>query len=482
MHPSNTKRPDITIIGGGFCGVVTLMQLVRQADGPLSVTLVNKENPLARGIAFSSYNPRHLLNVAAGKMSAFPELPEHFTEWVLSKSEFSEYHLPSLPELFLPRIIYGAYLSSALDECLKQLPAHIQIEIKEDEAVDIDCTGGLPCVSLKNGSSFYTRKVILATGNFIPANPGIKNKGFYNDSKGYFSNPWTADAIRNASSCEDILIIGTGLTMVDNVLSIMESGFKGKITAVSTKGFFPLSHKKTAPYTAILSELDAFAPLVNQYHIFKRHIRKVLEEQVTGEVVVDAVRPLTQQIWLNLSLKEKKSFMHHLRHLWGVARHRLPAGIHDKMISFIRHGRLEIIPGRLYDMAQNDNGKISACITERRTGKKIELSVDRVINCTGPQMDIRKIENSLIRNLLARELICPDEMSLGMCAQPDGTILNSRNEPSSHLFTLGSNLKGILWESTAVPELRVQAKNIAKKLLNELNDVEEEKIPVIKNA
>jgi len=476
MNYQGASVPLIAIIGGGFCGVSTLIQLCRQCSQPLSIRLINKDHELAKGIAFSSYNENHLLNVAAGKMSVLPDIPGHFTSWVLSRSEYKMYHTDSLPELFLPRVIYGEYMKSVLEDHLKNIPSYLDVKIIGDEAVNIKSSGEMAKVMLKNGHTIQAHKVILATGNFVPADPAIENMNFYSEASGYFANPWTADAVTALAERGNVLIIGTGLTMVDNVLSIVEKGFTGKITAVSTKGFFPLSHKKTTPYREILDEIDPVAPLVHQYRIFKNHIRKVLHQNITGEVVVDAVRPLTQRIWLNLELKEKKSFIQHLRHLWGVARHRLPGDVHDKMTGLIRDGRLEIVPARLSNMEMTSEGKIKATILHRKTATKSILTVDRVINCTGPQTDIRKIKNELIRNLLREGLICTDEMLLGMNAQPDGTILNRRAEPSPFLLTLGSNLKGILWESTAVPELRMQAQQMAKKILSSFENPENEKI------
>jgi len=476
MQQGMNDKPVIAIVGGGFCGALTLAQLCRQSSIPLSIRLINKENPAGRGIAFSSYNASHLLNVAAAKMSAFPDDPGHFVKWVCDKPAYQQFHLENLGELFLPRVIYGHYLEELLEYQLKNLPAWIDVSIVSDEVIDITCTDKGNEVFLKNGSPFLADKVILATGNFVPANPSIVNKSFYEKGKAYFPDPWKENAVSDAAGCKHILIIGTGLTMVDNVLSLIEKGFEGKITAVSTKGFFPLSHKKTAPYTAMLPEMNASFPLVRLYHIFKKHIREVLAGGVTGEVVVDAVRPLTQEIWINLSLKEKKSFMQHLRHLWGVARHRLPADIHQRMTELMKQGKLEIVAGRLYDMEQVNGSLIKAGIRLRRSGELLHLEADRVINCTGPQMDIRKIDNDLIRNLISRGLLCPDEMYLGMQAFPDGTLVNAEAVPSNVLFTLGSNLKGILWESTAVPELRVQAKNLARMIISQLSDVPQERI------
>jgi len=463
------NKPTVAIAGGGFCGTLTLIQLIRQSEIPLKIILINKEKAVAKGIAFDSFNPKHVLNVTAAKMSALPDDPDNFINWIKSKPEYSQFVNEELADSYLPRVIYGKYLDELLSDTLKNCPADISVEILNDEVKDLIPSESTADVVLKSNKSFKADKVVLALGNFIPDNPKIKNNDFYK-SKNYFNNPWDKAAIENLAENKDVLIIGTGLTMVDTVLSLLDNNFNGKIFAVSTKGFFPLSHKKRKPYTDILDELKPPYEINSLYKIFRKHIKIVLSNGITGEAVVDAVRPKTQEIWLSLSLRDKIRFMAHVRHLWGVARHRLPKDIFDLMQKLIANGKLEIIAGRLIDSNEAGN-EITVSIKERKTQNIRDILVQRVINCTGPKTDLNKIEDELIVNLLNRGLIVPDEMKLGINALPDGTIIQRDHSISNIIFTLGSSLKGILWESTAVPELRVQAKVMAENLLRQLGKV-----------
>jgi len=459
--------PTIVIIGGGFCGTATLIQLAKQSLFPLNIILINKEYPEAKGIAFSSYNKRHVLNVPAAKMSALPDDPDNFLNWVKSKPEYSDFVDDELPDLFLPRVIYGHYLEELLNDTLNNLPSFVNVKIINDEASDIEIENSKSKVILKNGDSIEADKIVLALGNFTPDDPNINNNNFYL-SQYYFRNPWTKESVTGLKDNESVLIIGTGLTMVDNVLSLIDNGFMGKIYAVSTRGYFPLSHKKRKPYTDILEEIHPPYEISNLYNIFRKHIKIVLSKGITGEAVVDAIRPKTQEIWMSLSFNDKKRFMMHIRHLWGVARHRLPKNIFLQMQDLISAGRLNIIGGRLIEMKEISDS-VFVTIKERKTQNIKELVVSRVINCTGPRTDLNKIEDTLIVNLLKRGLIVPDEMKLGINALPDGTIIQKDNSLSANLFTIGSALKGILWESTAVPELRLQAKNLAGALISQLD-------------
>ena len=384
-----------------------------------------------------------------------------------SKPEYSDFVDDELPDLFLPRVIYGHYLEELLNDTLINLPSFVNVKIINDEASDIEIENSKSKVILKNGDSIEADKIVLALGNFTPDDPNIKDNNFYLSGK-YFRNPWAKESVTSLKDNENVLIIGTGLTMVDNVLSLIDNGFMGKIYAVSTRGYFPLSHKKRKPYTDILEEIHPPYEISNLYNIFRKHIKIVLSKGITGEAVVDAIRPKTQEIWMSLSFNDKKRFMMHIRHLWGVARHRLPKNIFLQMQDLISTGRLNIIGGRLIEMKEISNS-VFVTIKERKTQNIKELVVSRVINCTGPRTDLNKIEDTLIVNLLKRGLIVPDEMKLGINALPDGTIIQKDNSISANLFTIGSALKGILWESTAVPELRLQAKNLAGELIRQLD-------------
>lgn len=460
------NKPVITIIGGGFCGFSVLMNLTKLAKEELSINLIDKDNNFPLGLAYRTMNKKHVLNVPASKMSAIPEDPDNFINWIKSKPEYSDYVDDELPDLFMPRYIYGQYLSELFASLSGSIPSNINFRLIQDEATDINPLDKGAEVILKSGEKIFSDKIVIATGNFLPDNPKIKDDSIYKSEK-YFRNPWQKESCENLKDNESVLIIGTGLTMVDNVISLKDNGFKGKIYTISTHGYFPLSHKKRKPYTDILNEIHPPYNLLDLYKIFRKHIKYVLSHGITGEAVVDAIRPKTQEIWLSLRLEDKIKFMSHVRHLWGVARHRLPKEIFRQMKSLISDGQIEIIAGRIREMREINNG-VYILYKDRKSQKLTEMIVNRVINCTGPATDLYKMESALIHNLLDKGIITPDEMKLGVNALPDGTIIHNDNSVSSYLYTTGSLLKGILWESTAVPELRVQAKSLSEILLNKL--------------
>ncbi|MFM2134955.1 MAG: hypothetical protein RL021_355, partial [Bacteroidota bacterium] len=260
-----------------------------------------------------------------------------------------------------------------------------------------------------------------------------------------------------------VLIIGTGLTMVDVVQGLREEGYEGNIVALSPKGFRILSHRDYEPQPQILEALHPPYRLDEVFRLFRKHIREVHSRGVSGEAVVDAVRSRTPEIWAAFSLEEKKRFMAHLRHLWGLARHRLPKEIHMLIQSEISRGLLIVRPGRILDIHE-ENGAATVTFFNRDSATIEQLMAGRVINCTGPQTDVRRLGDPLLNSLLEGGHITPDPLDLGVRCDATGHPIGSNDSVDPSLIIVGSLLKGDRWESTAVPELRKQAQAAAEKL------------------
>jgi len=459
--------PVVAIIGGGFCGTFTLIQLLRQAKKPVHIVLINKNYPIVKGVAYGTSDEKHLLNVAAGKMSAFPDEPEHFMQWVKSKKALKKYVTDELSLAYLPRNVYGSYLQSIYEAALKKKPAAVKCTILNDEAKDIIPFVNRYMVVLHANKTITADKIVLATGNFPPAQPAIKDDRFYT-SKNYFGNPWHESATQHIKPDESILIIGTGLTMMDTALSIVKDNFRGKIVALSRNGLLPLYHKKRKPYLNILEDLQPPYRLQELYEIYFRHIEKVVSGGNSAEALMDAIRPKIQEIWMSLSVAEKIQFMEHVKPYWNVTRHRAARQVHESIHDLIEKNMLQVEAGRLISITETGNA-VEVIFREKKTQKNKIVRVSRVINCTGPDSDITKTNDELIKNLLERGFIAADELKLGMNALPDGSIIQRDNSLSPFLFTLGTNLKGILWESTAVPELRAQTQQLAGEILRQLS-------------
>lgn len=457
----------ITIIGGGFSGTLTAVQLLRQAPFPVCVKLINTGFPFGKGVAYSAESNLHLLNVRASRMSAFPHIPGHFVNWLEKQPDVAQFCMPgeTLAEAFMPRRIFGQYVAHILETALDKMPAGCRLIVIEDEAVSIKPTKEKRYeVTLRNSPAFETEKVVLALGNFLPE----KLKGLSDEvlQQGrYFGNPWHREAIENLEPGKPVLLVGTGLTMVDVVLSLLEQNFTGRIVAVSPKGFLPLVHRHTHPYPDFRKELEPPYNLDQLYGSVKKHIRRALAQGSSCEALIDSLRPQTQQIWQGLSRQDKKKFLRHLSSLWGVFRHRISAQIAERLQAALDSGQLQVMAGRL-QAAEMEQYQLKVSLRERGQSTLTQLNVQRIINCTGPQTDYTRIASPLIQHLVAEKIIVPDELRLGLQALPDGRLVQENGQPSCALFTIGTALRGALWESTAVPEISEQAAHLAQTVLH----------------
>ena len=454
---------SIAIIGGGFCGSMTLVHLARKAKTKIHISLFHKSAPLIRGTAFSTYSESHLLNVAAKNMSAFPNMPNHFVEWLHAKAEYSSSAQEEISKLFVPRNQYGEYLEEIWKLSVNDLQPHVTCSFVNTEIISVASNERRYELTALDGHVFSADKIVLASGNQLPRPPLSDNDPFLH-SPIYFPNPWSEDCVKELKENESVLIIGTGLTMVDVVIGLLENNFKGKILSVSPKGFHILPHRPNEPYTDILQEIKPPYELLNLFRIFRKHIHLVRAAKRSGETVVDALRSKTQEVWQGLSLQDRKKFMTHVRHLWGVARHRLPSSVFASMQGLIKSGRLEILAGRILDIRQEkDVAKVS--IQNRKDSTVSSIQVQRIINCTGPESDPARFNSNLYSQMLKDGIICTDDMHLGIKAKSDGCIIDPAGNINENILAVGSLLRGTLWETTAVPELRIQTENIASKLL-----------------
>jgi uncharacterized NAD(P)/FAD-binding protein YdhS len=457
----------VTIIGGGFSGTLTAVQLLRQSPFPVCVRLINAGYPVGRGVAYSAESTLHLLNVRAGRMSAFPHLPRHFVNWLENQPQAAAFCEPgqSLSDAFMPRRLYGNYVEQILSNTLKDLPAGSRLEILEDEVTGITLLQNKKYeLTLKEGGELVTDKVVLALGNFTPEPVrGIAPKVL--DSDLYKGNPWLPGALTDLDPEQPVLLIGTGLTMVDVVLSLLQQNFPGQILAVSPKGYLPMVHLQSAPYSAFKKELTYHLNLNELFSRIKAHIKKAEAQGSSCEALIDSLRPKTQELWQNLSFKDKQKFMRHLSSLWGVFRHRLAPQIASRIQEAREAGRLEIIAGRLRSVTLSDKG-LDVNINIRGKGKTREVQVQRLVNCTGPLGNYSKIAHPLVQQLLHKKLALPHPLHLGLKALPDGRLLQEDDLPSCSLFTIGPALRGALWESTAVPEISEQAAQLAQTIIH----------------
>lgn len=454
MTTTPAPLQSIAIIGGGFSGLMTAVNVMRLARRTVRLTIINGQRPTGRGVAYSTRRAEHLLNVAARNMSAFPDIPDHFVNWLRTRTEYDTLPEHELREKFIPRLVYGDYLRSLMHHYLSAT------EFVDAEAVDMDERG----VILGNGRVIEADRIVLASGNEAPAPlPGAEALA---DHPGWLGNPWLDWLGRLPASDGSIVLLGTGLTTVDSLITLRSLGWYGRVHAVSRHGWLPQSHFRGIEYPDFPPEGVDLAELGLErlVKLVEGHCNRLRDMGANPGIIVDKMRAHTQRIWQKLTLEERLSFAKHHAAKWNIIRHRIAPEIHAQITTMQLTGQLQV-------HAANIERVVAA-------GQRVEVQLsggktitgDLVINATGPQTRFTATSSVLLQNLLKRGLVSPDDMDMGLRITPGHTIVDGEGKLSPSLLAIGPLLRGTYWETIAVPELRGQARRVAETLLGHTDE------------
>ncbi|MGE4305131.1 MAG: FAD/NAD(P)-binding protein [Novosphingobium sp.] len=439
------KAPDsVAIIGGGFSGALQAINLMRH-DGPRAA-LIERRPQVGKGVAYSTSHPGHLLNVRASNMSAFPDSPDHFIRWLADRGWADG-------GLFVPRALYGEYLAELVAEARRRAPD--RLEVVYGEAVRADLDHGAR-IHLRGGRVVTADNAVLAMGNLppvVPDNLDLAAMGCH-----YIADPWSPDLPRGLNRDDHVVIIGTGLTMVDVVLLLDARGFNGSITAISRRGLLPRVQIDENPIGERLTD----RPTGEVSELLKglRHRSRL----IGWRSAIDELRPFTQSIWQAATPFQQQRFLRHLRPWWDVHRHRLAPDVARRVASLQASGRLRIEAGRTLSF-HSGRGGIEVTWRPRGAHEAKTLQASRIVNCTGPQSDVCRTTEPLLLDLLARGLAMPDPFGLGLSVDAQSRLLD-RDGNATRFFALGPMTRGTFWEITAVPDIRVQTWNVARYISN----------------
>lgn len=446
---------SVLIVGGGFSGAMLAYQLLRR-DPKLDLAIVDSGATLGHGLAYSATSLSHVLNVPAGNMSAFPEEENaaHFLKWARRN------HDPRVREgSFLPRVVYGRYLDSLLKEAATRSKRNLPWF--HDQVLTLTRVNGLFSAQLKTGRKILAKTVVIATGNVPPGDPSVP--GLTDSATKYFPFSWSQTALEGLRGGVGVLLIGAGLTSVDLAIGLASKGFQGTIHMLSRRGCLPQAHKQGEPWPQFWNN-ESPKTVRGLLRLIRNQVGAAAEVGIDWRSVVDALRPVVPDIWRSLPENEKKRFMRHARPYWDAHRHRVAPEVSEMLSQLVHEGRVQVHAGRITGYREEEDLALVS-YRRRRDGQTNVLRVGRVINCTGPEADWRRIDNSLLSSLFAQRLARPDPLFLGMDVDRDGSVLNDAGVASKSLFAIGPVRKGSLWETTAVPELRQQASSLAEHIV-----------------
>jgi uncharacterized NAD(P)/FAD-binding protein YdhS len=437
----------VVIVGGGFSGALLAINLMRY-EGPRATLIERRRPQLARGVAYSAASEEHLLNVRAGNMSAFPDEPDHFVTWL-------ENHGLGNRGTFVPRRVYGAYLRDMLDEAKREHGD--RLTLVDGEAIAVDRGESVSTVRLADGRTIEAETVVLALGNLPPHTPpGLDPDALPPGT--YAGDPWAEDITRGLSKDDTVVLVGSGLTAIDAALLLDASGFQGHILSMSRRGLVPRAHATIPPVTG-LSERPG-----TRLSALVATLRRRAEE-VDWRTAVDELRPVTKMLWGALSDEERQRFLRHARPFWDVHRHRLAPSVAARIDGLCAAGRLRFAAGKIVSAAAEGEG-VRLRWRPRGIDRIEETLARRIVNCTGPQGDLLRSPEPLIKQLLAAGAIRPDPLRIGLEVDAQSRVIAADGTVQDSLYCIGPMTRGGLWEVVAVPDIRQQNWTLARRLAN----------------
>lgn len=447
-----TPRIRITIVGAGYTGSTLATELATSRDTELDVCLVGTPGNFGGGVAYGDARGEHLLNARAGQLGATADKPADFARW-LNLSERAR-------DAFLPRVAYGEYL---LDRLHDAEVTSTNLTSLENEVIEIDRVHGKGYrVHLDDGSSFISDRVVLAVGALPPQRlPGVGPRLARHWR--HIASPWQEGDLDRIDRDAELLIVGTGLTMVDIVATLNRRGHRGRIVALSRHGLLPQRHTTTPADPVELPPNLRKALRESDLHALVAAVRSVTRVVDDWRVVIDAIRPEIQACWRGMSQTRRGRFLRHVRAYWESHRHRMPPQAAAEIDDVIASGQLRIVSGRLLRAGIADNG-LTALIRPRGSVDAERHDFDLLIRATGMDTDITRTTHPLIQHLVAAGTLQPDPLGLGVRVSPTLEALDADGQPVPGLYCVGALARGETWEFTAINELRSAVYGLSRRL------------------
>lgn len=466
---SDNSRPhaDVLIVGGGLSGTLLAVQLLR-LPGQRRIVIIESRSELGRGEAYSATELGHTLNGNAARMSVDPDNAEDLTQWLSEYiaaggwPESDEQHVP-IAELFPPRGIFGLYVQQRLAEAQAiGAAAGSSVAHVRGEVTDLQTDQAGVRATLADGRAVTARFGVLATGMFAAARTPQRDSNALNAAA---VDPWDVAAMTQLDRQGRVLIIGSGLTMVDAVVSLEQAGHRGPIDVFSRHGLLPHVRRQPPAWPDFLAADHSIRSTRQLVRALREQCRLAIEQGIDWQAPLDTVRVHIPRLWSQATDVQRRQFVRHVRPWWESHHHRSPPPSAELIERLLQTGRLRVHAATLQGVEEAPPGQVQIRVRYRgEPASRIESGA-ALINSTGIQYDWRQVDRALPRRLLERGLIQPGPLALGIAADAGGAVLDAQGQVSARLFAMGPPLRGMWWESTAVTDVALQAKALAARLV-----------------
>jgi uncharacterized NAD(P)/FAD-binding protein YdhS len=433
----------VGVIGGGFTGVAAAIACLARLSKPFRLMLIEPCAVLGRGVAYGSHHPLHLLNVRTRDLSIRANQPGDFLNWAFRQLDQGENHAglhEALAHTFLPRQLFGEYVRQRLFEAVERRP-DVEFAVMRSTALALRASGGGYLIELGDREALACDAVMLATAY------GVQKTA----TEGALA-PFEPIASERLARAKSLVVIGSGLTMVDVLVSARRDGFKGLATIISRRGQLPRPHapKGVMPHPLAL-------PRSKRVSMLETSLRIACEMAEEGgypwQAVINGLRSSLPEIWQSLPVAEQARFLRHLRPFFDAHRHRLPMEVHARLMQEFDKGRAVLLRGSVRKVERSGE---SFRLEIVRSGSMVPevIETDLAFACSGFKADL---EQPLLKGLIEEDLACADAHGLGLAVEPNGQVLGKGSRITNGLFAVGPLCQGSLWEITGVPEIVRQA-------------------------
>jgi uncharacterized NAD(P)/FAD-binding protein YdhS len=460
------QTADVLIIGGGLSGTVLAAQLLRQ-PGRRRLLIVEPRRELGRGEAYSAVEIGHTLNGNAARMSIDPDSADDLTEWLTAYiaaggwPESAEQQVP-VAELFPPRGVFGLYAQQRLAEAQEAGASRgSRVEHVRGEVVDLQVDTDRICATLADGQSLQADFAVLATGMYAAARTPQRQSSGLNAAA---MDPWDVSAMTRLDPKARVMIIGSGLTMVDAVVSLQRAGHRGPINIYSRHGLLPQVRRQPPSWPDFLGDNPGIRSPRQLIRALREQCALAKNRGIDWQAPLDTVRANIGRLWHQASDLQRRQFVRHVRPWWESHHHRSPPQSAAMLASLVAQGRVSIEAASMQGVETLASGQLQIGLRYRGQSQPCSVIGDALINSTGIEYDWRRVDRPLPRQLLARGLVQPGPLALGIAADRGGAVLDAQGIVSSRLYALGPPLRGMWWESTAVTDVASQAKALAQRL------------------
>jgi uncharacterized NAD(P)/FAD-binding protein YdhS len=450
---------DVAVVGSGFSAIALTINLLRLLGPGATVAVIGDDPGFGRGTAYRTEFYLHRLNVPAARMSALPDEPDDFVDWLRDKGR------KPIGDYFASRGDYGLYLRDRLASLMRRRGDRPTVDFVKAKAT--------ACVTqheaetefhLDNGTTLRARNVALCLGVGNAGLPISRDRVPEHLQGRIVQNPWRLAWLSSVRPDDTVCVLGSGLTMIDQVLSLRSHGHRGRIHVLSRRGLVPHPHSTLRP-----TPVDPGWPEhTRELSALLAHARAKVRNGTDWRAFMDGLRPRTQQLWQELSNDQRSRFLRHALAWWNIHRHRLAPQVWSLFEPLLKDGTVTVHAGFMTDVSGGD-GKLELLYRRRGSPDRESFSVDWIINCTG--MERAGIAHSpLLQQMRDKSLIEMDPLGLGVNVDERSRVCCPEGNARERLYAVGALTAGQFWEITAVPDIRNQAKQVAESIARTLAD------------